>query len=290
MNNLINTEIEQWLRIKNSWLENHGINDTYLNLNVIPFQYLNNPEQYHASNNYDLLLPPLQILGNLEENSNNKTLVISLEPLKTDLDFLNQYNYFFGLPIHYNVLNDFSNYGRHQLQIENYTSYQLNYFSVFSNMLGLASPHSPNSNKYWRYLDYFSNGFLGNQNLGSHNLETIGNAIIDMPIIPLWARRHPNFVNNININNLFLAKLNSIQPSKILVLGKSKIGLVRNYLGIGDDNFQLLAMNGNHPVYVSNLDMNWGRLKIFYRRFFSNGGGSYNDAYDLGELIRNQIN
>ncbi len=287
MINLINSEIDEWLRLKNSWLENHGNNITYLNLNVIPFQYLNNPEQYHSSNNYDLLLPPLQILGNLVDNACNKTLIISLEPLKTDLDFNIQYNYFFDQPNHYNVLNNFLNFGSHQLQIERYISYQMNYFNTFPNMIGLASPHVANSNRYWRYLDYFSNGILGNQNLGSENWETIGDAIIDMPIIPLWARKHPGFVDNLTIMNLFLTKLNLLQPRKILVLGKAKVHLVRNYLGIGDDNFQLLTMNGNHPVYVSNLNMNWGVLQIYYRRFFSNGGGSYNDAYDLGTIIRN---
>jgi hypothetical protein len=76
MRNLIENELENWQNLKDAWIQSEGRSNTYLNLNVIPFNNLLDCT-YNISNGYDLLLPPLQVLGNLYEVSSNKLMILS---------------------------------------------------------------------------------------------------------------------------------------------------------------------------------------------------------------------
>lgn len=284
MEELINQQLNLWNDIRNQWYQNFGNAETYLNLPVIPFQGLQNGS-YHNSHLYDILLPPLQILGNTNENIENKILIISLEPLKTDRDLNRQYNYFFETPFGYQI--DFETYGLHPLNEENYHAYQNNYFDVFPEIIDNPSPHSQGSNIYWRYIDCFANGYQRNIDLKSNDWLTLRNTIVDMPISPLWARRHPGFsVNNAHLIDLFIEKIQILRPRKILVLGSSKKETVMNLLELTENlNFLETFVNGNFEASVYSKDFEWGECKVIFRRFFSNGGGTYVDAFNLGSYV-----
>jgi hypothetical protein len=278
---LIDNELSNWKMAKDNWLASGGNSMTYLELPVISFRLLNDINTYHKNARYDHLLPPLQVLGNLDKEGNSeKLLIISLEPLKNMSDFNLQYAYFF------NLTN--SSYGNNLLNYNNYLKYQIEYFRTFPNIINLPSPHARGSNKYWRYIDCLSNGYQNNPIMLSQNWDTLGNTIIDLPISPLWARSHPNFYPNQILTKLFIQKIKILKPKKILVLGKAKFDFIINLFNINvNNNFSLFSMNGNNPVYESNLNLNEYQFKIYFRRFFSNGGGSYEDAYNLGNMICN---
>jgi hypothetical protein len=284
MRNLINEQLTAWSEIKSNWMHNQGNVNTYLNLNVIPYDQLQNGN-YQLSMNYDMLLPPLQVLGNIDDNNLNKLLIVSLEPLKTDRDLNQQYNYFFQTPENY-IINE--EYGSHQLRQEQYINYQTRYFDVFPKMLGIDSPYVPGSNIYWRYIDHIANGYSGNNHHRSINWGTLRDYILDIPIAPLWARSHPGFqINNHLLRDLFIQKINILKPKKILVLGKSKFELVMNYMGLEPLHFEDTIQNGNYEITIYRRDYEWGECSLYFRRFFSNGGGSYLDAFNAGNIIAN---
>lgn len=281
MINVIENELENWHNQKVAWIQSEGRSDTYLNLNVIPYENLIDGN-YNNLNGYDLLLPPLQVLGNIDEFSANKLIIISLEPLKTSRDLNIQNEYFFGIS-NENYLEIF---GLHPLILENYYSYQFNYFNIFPQIIGASSPHSRGSNKYWRYIDCLANGYLGNNNLRSNDWSSLINSVIDIPIIPLWAKNHPGFQINNSIRNLFIKKINILKPKKILVLGKSKMNLIMELMELNHDEHHVNTIqNGNYSIFIFQKQYDWGECKVFFRRFFSNGGGSYNDAFQAGQII-----
>ena len=280
MRNLIENELENWQNLKVGWIQSEGRSDTYLNLNVIPFNNLLDGT-YNTSNGYDLLLPPLQVLGNLDEVSSNKLMIISLEPLKTSRDLNIQNEYFYDIG-NENYLEIF---GLHPLNLENYYNYQLNYFNIFPQIVGVESPHSRGSNIYWRYIDCLANGYLGNNNLRSQDWNSLINSVIDIPIIPLWAKQHPGFQINNSIRNLFIKKINILKPKKILVLGISKMNLIMELMELTPENHVNTIQNGNHTISVFQKQYDWGECRVFFRRFFSNGGGSYDDAFQAGQII-----
>ena len=285
MRNLIKQQIKAWSEIKSNWILNQGNGNTYLNLNVIPYNQLQNGN-YQLSTNYDMLLPPLQVLGNIDDNKMNKLLIVSLEPLKTNIDLNKQYNYFFQTPDNYYINDD---YGSHELRQEKYINYQTHYFDVFPRMLGIDSPYSQGSNKYWRYIDHIANGYSGNDHQRSNNWETLKDCIIDVPISPLWARSHPRFkINNDLLRDLFIQRINILKPKKILVLGKSKIKSVLNYMELDENlHYVNVIQNGNHEISIYRRNYEWGECSLYFRRFFSNGGGSYLDAFNAGNIISN---
>jgi hypothetical protein len=175
--------------------------------------------------------------------------------------------------------------GLHPLNLENYYNYQLNYFNIFPQIVGVESPHSIGSNRYWRYIDCLANGYLGNNNLRSQDWNSLINSVIDIPIIPLWARQHPGFQINNSIRNLFIKKINILKPKKILVLGISKMNLIMELMELTPENHVNTIQNGNHTISVFQKQYDWGECRVFFRRFFSNGGGSYDDAFQAGQII-----
>jgi hypothetical protein len=284
MRNLINEQLSVWSEIKSNWIRNQGNGDTYLNLKVTPYEQLQNGN-YQMSENYDLLLPPMQILGNLDDHNLNKLLIISLEPLKTDLDLNQQYNYFFQTPENY-VINE--EYGSHQLKQEQYINYQTQYFDVFPSILGIDSPYAQGANRYWRYIDHVAHGYAGNEQI-NNNWAALRDNIIDMPMAPLWARSHPGFnLNNPTLKDLFIQKIKILKPKKIFVHGKSKFQLVMNYMELEQNlHFVNSIQNGNHPIFIYRKNYDWGECSFYFRRFFSNGGGTYLDAFNAGNIISN---
>ena len=285
MINLINEQLTAWSEIKSNWLLNHGIGNTYLNLQVVPFNQLQNG-RYQISTKYDMLLPPLQVLGNIEDNNINKLLIISLEPLKTDRDLNQQYNYFFQTPENY-LINE--EYGTHQLRQEEYINYQTQYFDIFPTMLEIDSPYAQGSNIYWRYIDHIANGYSGNNHQKSDNWYKLKDYIIDLPIVPLWARSHPGFQNNNHLlRDLFIQKINILKPKKIMVLGNSKFEIVMNYMGLEHNlHYVNSIQNGNYEISIYRRDYEWGECSLYFRRFFSNGGGTYLDAFNAGNIVSN---
>jgi hypothetical protein len=290
MNSIINNQLASWDMARTNWLNRSDA--TYLNQKVISHQLLGIPTKYHDSDGYDLLTPPLQILGNLEggdKDLSEKILLVSLEPLKTKKDFAVQYNYFFNTTGKFDPFCQVG-YGCHHLNINNYLQYQTDYFNVFPKLLGLRSPYTKGSNRYWRYIDCFTNGYLNNLNLRSENWDTLGRVIIDIPLIPLWAKSHPQFSNHVSVRNLFLQKLKQLKPTKILVTGTSKWGLIKRYLDIADDNFRLLYTNGMkewQQVYLAIIDTEWGQCKVYFSWFISGRGNSLEEAKTLGDIVRN---
>ncbi len=45
--------------------------------------------------------------------------------------------------------------------------------------------------------------------------------------------------------------------------------------------------NGNYEISVYRREYAWGEYSLYFRRFFSNGGGSYLDAFNAGNIISN---
>jgi hypothetical protein len=135
-----------------------------------------------------------------------------------------------------------------------------------------------------------TNGFLNYLNLRCENWDTFGRVIIDIPLIPLWAKSHPQFSNHVSVRNLFLQKLKQLKPTKILVTGTSKWGLIKRYLDIADDNFRLLYTNGMkewQQVYLAIIDTEWGQCKVYFSWFISGRGNSLEEAKTLGDIVRN---
>ena len=164
MRKLILKEFKIWSDLKEQWLLSGGTTGTYLDQKVIPHAMLHNLPDYHRQKKYDMLLPPLQVMGNLDENTHKKVLLISLEPLKNSKDLSPQYRFFHDCPPAFDALSH-PDYGNHDVMMENYLNYQLDYFNVFPGLIGAASPYT-GTNMYWRYLDRFANGFLGNRSPG----------------------------------------------------------------------------------------------------------------------------
>jgi hypothetical protein len=205
--------------------------------------------------------------------------------LKTDRDLNKQYNYFFQTAENY-IINDL--YGSHQLRLQEYINYQINYFDVFPAILEINSPYAVGGNRYWRYIDHLANGYSRNINFRSANWATLRDCIIDIPIVPLWARSHPNLNLNYNLlRDLFVQRINSLKPRKILVLGKSKFELIQNFMELDHNlNYVNTMQNGNYEISVYKRDYEWGECSIYFRRFFSNGGGTYSDAFEAGQIIQ----
>lgn len=295
----INAEFEFWINARNQWIESQGFAATYLNLPCIPFHLLDTPADYHTTNLFDHLFPPLQILGSFDrihatgdiqfEITNTKILLISLEPLKRLADFFIQYSFFFeGVPLGFG--RNSVGYGIHLVNQNNYLNYQINYFHEFPQIFGWESPYDNGGNRYWRYIDHLANGYLGNQQLSSPDWGSLANAIVDMPIIPLSSTNHHNFQLNNIITDLVNQKLAVLRPEKILVLGNGIENIVSNLFQINGDHFEAHFQNGNHVVRVAQKELiNGINTKIYFRRFFSQGGGSYQDAYDLGLAIHNDL-
>lgn len=298
MRAIIEAEFENWVDAKNHWIETQGLNATYLNLNCVPFHLLDIPAAYHTDNRFDHLFPPLQILGSFQgirengefhfEMANTKILLISLEPLKRLADFFSQYIFFFENVPHGFNLNSVD-YGAHQINQENYFNYQINYFHEFPGILGLPSPHAHGGNRYWRYIDCLANGFLGNDHLIGDNWDSLANAIVDMPIIPLSSSKHNDFQLN-EIEGLVNQKLAVLRPQKILVLGDAIRHEVMDLFELENNQLEDFIQNGQHQVRVAQTELIPGiNTRIYFRRFFSNAGGSYQDAYNLGVAISNDI-
>lgn len=297
----INAEFESWMDARNHWIETQGRTATYFDLPCVPFHLLDTPAAYHANNQFDHLFPPLQILGSfdrIQENgdplfkiADTKILLISLEPLKRleNNDFFNQYSFFFeDVPPGFD--ENSVGYGNHSVNQENYLNYQINYFHEFPMIFGFNSPHALGSNKYWRYIDCLANGFLGNNHLTSANWDSLANAIVDMPIIPLSSSNHRRFHFNDQIIQLINQKLAVLRPEKILVLGNGIHQNVEDLFQLTADHFVNPIQNGQHEVRVSQKELIQGiNTRIYFRRFFSQGGGSYQDAYDLGLAISNVL-
>jgi len=298
MRAIINTEFENWMDARNHWMETQGLTATYLNLNCVPFHLLDTPAAYHACNLFDQLFPPLQILGSfnrIRENgdiqfeiTNTKILLISLEPLKRLEDFFIQYRFFFN-DVPQGFDRDSATYGDHQVNHENYLNYQMNYFHVFPGILEVPSPHARGSNRYWRYIDCLANGFLGNGHLRSNNWDSLTNAIVDMPLIPLSSPTHPRFDLNGQIADLVNQKLAVLRPENILVLGQNIHHIVEGLFHLTAGDFITPIQNGQHQVRVARKELLHGiNTKIYFRRFFTRGG-SYQEAHDLGVAICNDL-